>query len=277
VISERSNAFIMRDKQMTVFGLVGMCGLGLMVWLGFAVGSAVGQSGKHTAQEAVIVRVTAGKPAEFGFTLSKLSNLAPGRITFAVTNKGLIPHTFKICTSPVTSERANTCTGTATKVLGKGQAQSITVTLKKLGRYEYICTVAGHAKLGMKGLLGVGVKVAPSPAPITSTATTTPKTTTSTTSATCANSQTTHVTVDMLDFSFRGMPTSAPCGTLVITENNVSQTDHNIAINGQGGPVIGPGASSTFNATLTPGIYQYVCDVPGHAALGMVGRITITS
>ena len=74
---------------------------------------------------------------EFKFTLSRKS--APhGKITFKVTNKGHIKHDFKIA-------------GKKTKMLGPGKSASLTVRLKKGKKYQYICTVPGHAAAGMKG------------------------------------------------------------------------------------------------------------------------------
>jgi uncharacterized cupredoxin-like copper-binding protein len=39
--------------------------------------------------------VTAGRPSEFHFTLSKKA-LTRGTVTFKVTNKGSLPHDFKV-------------------------------------------------------------------------------------------------------------------------------------------------------------------------------------
>ena len=46
-----------------------------------------------------------------------------------------------------------------TALLKPGQSATLTVTLKKRGKYEYLCLVPGHAAAGMKGLLGIRVKV----------------------------------------------------------------------------------------------------------------------
>jgi uncharacterized cupredoxin-like copper-binding protein len=89
-------------------------------------------AGAKTA--ATTIKVTA---KEYHFTLSKKS--APhGKVTFKVTNKGKLPHDFKIA-------------GKKTKLLSKGKSATLTVTLKKGKKYTYICTVPGHAQLGMKG------------------------------------------------------------------------------------------------------------------------------
>jgi nitrite reductase (NO-forming) len=238
---------------------------------------------------ATMVVVTAGKPAEFAFTLSKRT-VPVGTVLFEVTNKGKVPHTFKVCSGATTTSKANACEGKATRSLKPGQSQTLMVFFPKKGAYEFLCTVPGHAQLGMKGLIGVAAKVGPEATttvatstttatrttPPTTTATTTTASTTTVAQASCANPQTTTFSVSMFDFGFNGVPASAPCGTLVVTEVNNGQVDHNIDFSGQRGGLISPGESQTFTVNLTPGTYQYVCDVPGHAALGMHGQITIT-
>ena len=87
------------------------------------------------------VAVTAGKPAELKFNLSKKA--APkGLISFAVTNKGSLAHDFKIA-------------GKKTKQLKAGAKTTLTVTIAKPGKYQFLCTVKGHAAGGMKGTFTV--------------------------------------------------------------------------------------------------------------------------
>src|SRR5215467_11783695 len=86
-------------------------------------------------QSATSITVTAGKPSEFHFTLSKASTPA-GAVTFKVTNKGALPHDFSI-------------DGKKTKLLSPGASATLSVTLKK-GSNAYECTVTGHAAAGMK-------------------------------------------------------------------------------------------------------------------------------
>jgi uncharacterized cupredoxin-like copper-binding protein len=95
---------------------------------------AAAQSGSASA---TTVTVTAGSPTEFAFKLSTKSVKA-GVVTFKVTNKGQLPHDFKIA-------------GKTTKLLQNGKSQSLKVTLKKGKKYPYLCTVSGHAAAGMKG------------------------------------------------------------------------------------------------------------------------------
>ena len=92
-----------------VFG-VGCAGV-FAALLGFQADSASGQVG---VAKATVVTVTAGKPSELAFKLSKLSNIPAGPVTFKITNKGALAHDFKICTKAVTSDKANSCTGKVT-------------------------------------------------------------------------------------------------------------------------------------------------------------------
>ncbi len=67
---------------------------------------------QQSTVRAATIAVTAGKPSEFHFTLSK-KTAALGTVTFKLTNKA--------------------------------------IAFKKKGSYPYLCTVTGHAAAGMKG------------------------------------------------------------------------------------------------------------------------------
>jgi mono/diheme cytochrome c family protein len=145
----------------TGLAIVGLCcvaGSGLS--LGIVAGAASGSSKPTASPKASVISVTAGTPAELAFKLSKRSLIPVGRVTFNVMNAGTVAHAFKVCTSAIVGVAKNTCVGKATKVLQPGRSASLTVTFSKAGKYEFLCTVSGHAAAGMKGLLGIGVKVA---------------------------------------------------------------------------------------------------------------------
>jgi uncharacterized cupredoxin-like copper-binding protein len=147
-------------------------GVGVAVGLFAALGAGAAPAAlkrsvgvESAAKQTVnVVVVTAGKPSELAFKLSKTSLVPVGTITFKVTNMGVAFHNFKICTIPVPSAAGaqNSCLGTSTRTLKHGQSQTITVKFTLAGKYEFLCTVPGHAAAGMKGLLGVGVAVASS-------------------------------------------------------------------------------------------------------------------
>jgi cytochrome c6 len=192
-----------------VFG-VGCAGL-FAALLGFQTDSASGQVG---VGKATVVTVTAGKPSELAFKLSKLSNIAAGSVTFKITNTGALSHDFKICTKAVTSDKANSCTGKVTTLLAKGKTATLTVTLKK-GEYEFLCTVAGHASAGMKGLIGVGQAVTAAPATTSTTTVLGGGGSTSTTAAGGGSSSTTTALAALIGDPVAGAAvwTSAGCGS----------------------------------------------------------------
>ena len=106
-----------------------------------ALALAAGADAHATAARTTTVTVTQGKPSEFHFTLSKKSAVH-GTVVFKVTNKGLLPHDFKIA-------------GHKSKLLSPGQSQTLKITFTKKGSYPYLCTVTGHAAAGMKGTFKV--------------------------------------------------------------------------------------------------------------------------
>ena len=113
--------------------------LGAITALSVAVTGAFGGPAAQTA--TTTVAVTAGKPSEFKFTLSK-KTVRKGVVVFKVANRGMISHDFKIA-------------GKKTKSLAKGKTQTLRVTFARAGKYKYLCTLPGHAPAGMKGVLVV--------------------------------------------------------------------------------------------------------------------------
>ena len=88
------------------------------------------------------VTVTAGKPGEFNFTLSKKTVKKSVPVVFKVTNKGTIRHDFKIA-------------GKKTAGLAPGKTATLRVTFAKTGKFTYLCTLPGHSAGGLKGTLTV--------------------------------------------------------------------------------------------------------------------------
>ena len=106
-----------------------------------ALVAAVSALGGAAGGTATAVAVTAGKPTEFRFTLSKRT-VAKGALTFRVTNRGTVRHDFKIA-------------GKRTVILAPGKVATLRLTIGKAGKYTYMCTLPGHAAGGMKGTLTV--------------------------------------------------------------------------------------------------------------------------
>jgi plastocyanin len=104
----------------------------LLAVLGIVAAPALGARA-HAATTAVTVTAT-----EFKFKLSRLS-VPHGTVVFTFVNKGKVPHDFKI-------------NGKKTSLMKPGKSTKLTVTFKA-GKFAYLCTVPGHASLGMKGSL----------------------------------------------------------------------------------------------------------------------------
>jgi len=219
--------------------------LAALVAGGFALapGRAAG-----TAQLTTTTRVTVAA-SEFKFKLSKKT--APvGTVVFKVVNKGKIAHDFKI-------------NGKKTPLLKPGKSATLKVSFKK-GHFSYLCTVPGHAALGMKGVFAIGTSAPP------------PKTTTKPTTPTTNPGPGGTVKVSEFEYGFTLSPSSIPSGNVTFVMTNTGTTTHNFDISGiKAGPFLNPGTSATMTVNLQSGRrYSYLCDVPGHAALGMRGTFT---
>jgi uncharacterized cupredoxin-like copper-binding protein len=226
---------------------------------------ATGFAQAHTAapQAANATTHITVAASEFKFVFSKRSIPAVGTVIFTVVNKGKISHNFKIG-------------GKTTPNLLPGKSAKLTVKFTKKGHYAYLCTLPGHAGAGMKGTFSVGVAAVKPPPPPPSTTTTTTPTTTTTNTNPVGTAKTT-VTVNMVEYAFQLSQSTIPSGQITFVINNKGNEVHNFAILGnRAGAQIAPGTSETWTVSLPPGTYNYQCDVPFHAANGMVGQFTVT-
>jgi uncharacterized cupredoxin-like copper-binding protein len=270
---------MLHTRLTRVVAAFGVCSLGLLAWvLGVAAGPAAGKPAAPASQKVTVVTVTAGQPSELAYKLSKFSNLPLGKVTFKVTNAGGLTHDFKIC-SVASTKSLNACKGVGTVRLAPGKTATLTVDFKKKGQYEYLCTVPGHARAGMKGVIGIGVKIGGG----TSVGGVTGNvggSSSYTNTKPCASPQNTRVQVDMLDYSFRLTPSTIPCGSVTFNMTNVGKEEHNFNVlgvqGGGAGNVIGAGETTSKTIQLGPGGYSAQCDVEGHLALGMVTNFTVT-
>lgn len=85
----------------------------------------------------------------------------------------------------------------------------------------------------------------------------------------------TAVTVTATEFHFKLSKASVPHGTVTFTLVNKGKIGHNFKIGGKKTPVIGPGKSAKVTVSLKAGKAAYLCTVPGHAAGGMKGTLTV--
>jgi uncharacterized cupredoxin-like copper-binding protein len=85
----------------------------------------------------------------------------------------------------------------------------------------------------------------------------------------------TSVSVTATEFKFKLSKTSVPHGTVTFTVTNKGSVGHDFKIGGKKTPVLSPGKSAKLRVTLKAGKAAYLCTVPGHAAAGMKGTLTV--
>jgi glucose/arabinose dehydrogenase len=123
--------------------LVSACGL----VLGAVVLAAPASSG--LGDGAARVTPVTLRMLDFRFRLSP-TRVPVGTVRFRLTNRGASPHDFWIA-------------GRRSRVLGRGRSQTLLVRFRKAGRYRFLCTLPGHARLGMTGALVVSRPPATTP------------------------------------------------------------------------------------------------------------------
>ena len=109
--------------------------------LGVALAALVAAAPIAARPSAVAATTVTVTMKEFKFTLSK-TKVPHGKVTFKLVNKGSVQHDFKIA-------------GKKSPMVSPNKTKLFVVTLTKKGKIAYICTVPGHAALGMKGKLTV--------------------------------------------------------------------------------------------------------------------------
>jgi plastocyanin len=82
-------------------------------------------------------------------------------------------------------------------------------------------------------------------------------------------------TVTATDFKFKWVPARLTRGVATITVVNRGQATHDLKIAGKKTKILNPGQRATLKVTLKKGTYAHLCTVPGHAALGMKGKLVV--
>jgi plastocyanin len=77
------------------------------------------------------------------------------------------------------------------------------------------------------------------------------------------------------EFFFRLSSKTAKPGQATFVFKNIGHVSHDFKINGKQTPLISPGKTAKLVVTLKKGRYPYLCTVPGHAAAGMKGVVTV--
>lgn len=83
------------------------------------------------------------------------------------------------------------------------------------------------------------------------------------------------VTVTATEFKFKLSATKVKAGVVVFTLVNRGQLPHDFKIGGKKTPLVPPGKRARLTVKLKAGKAPYLCTVPGHAAAGMKGTLTV--
>ena len=89
--------------------------------------------------------------------------------------------------------------------------------------------------------------------------------------------RTTTIAVRMTDYAFALSKMRVPRGKVVFRVVNKGEVVHDFKIAGKKTPIYVTGRSGVLRVVLKePGLYKYVCTVPGHIAAGMWGRLKVS-
>ncbi len=86
----------------------------------------------------------------------------------------------------------------------------------------------------------------------------------------------TTVSVTMKEFKFTLSKARVPHGKVTFKLVNKGKIEHDFAIGGKKSLKIKPGKTGSLTVTLKAGKLAYKCTLPGHAAGGMKGKLTVT-
>ncbi len=203
--------------------------------------------------------------------------------TLALSNVGVLPHNFAI-------EGYN---DDAPVDMPNGETVDWMIPADLVpGVYVFYCEIPGHreAMNGIITILATGSTVPPAAAAGTPEAAATPAGGTpesgtpegtpvaTTGEAPAATGGATAITISMVDLKFVPADVTIPANTdVTVTVSNDGVLEHNWDVIGTAfkTPIVGGGTVEAVTVNLAAGSYDIQCDVPGHAAAGMVGKLTV--
>jgi uncharacterized cupredoxin-like copper-binding protein len=79
------------------------------------------------------------------------------------------------------------------------------------------------------------------------------------------------------DFAFAFDRSTVPPGTVTFAITNQGPSEHNLAFTSinKVSDTIGGGQTTKFTVAFQAGTYPFICNIPGHAQLGMKGTLTV--
>ena len=125
--------------------LVTLLGVLIIALLAACSGGTVGGTKAPANSGSKTINVTA---TEFKFAPNNFAGSPGQKITFNMTNKGTVEHTFVVLSPDGSQELAKLSTQ-------PGETKSLDFTPKDAGTYPIDCNIAGHKEAGMTGELVV--------------------------------------------------------------------------------------------------------------------------
>lgn len=201
---------------------------------------------------------------DYSFEFDK-TDIPAGMVTFNLSNQGMRPHNLSFTSLNMTS-----------MTIRNGEMTQFTVNLQP-GMVPYICSIPGHADLGMKGNLNIIPAMSAMPAQPAANGTPAPAPAAMGPPAPAAMAGGTTVNVIEKDFSFAFDTSMIPAGMVTFNIVNQGQAPHNLEFTtiNKVSETSNAGQMTKFTVDLQPGDYPYICNIPGHAQLGMKGTLTV--
>jgi len=179
--------------------------------------------------------------------------IGTGPQTIAITNTGVSLHDFTIDELGIKVD------------LPAGETTNVEINAEP-GTYTFYCSIPGRREAGMEGTLtveeGAGAPAQPSP----------PAGGTPPEGGTAQQ-----ITVDLVDIQFVPADITVKANTqTTIVLTNTGASEHTFTIAELGiDERLAPAESTEITINAAAGTYEITCEIPGHAAAGMVGTLTI--
>jgi len=191
---------------------------------------------------------------EYYWTISQ-DTVPVGTVVFTIVNDGQLTHQFSIMSKD-------------SPMVEPGTTVSYSVTFAAPGQFSFVCAIGDHAELGMTGSLTV------TGTPTSTAATTTTTATTPTVPMPVPPPTTVRVTER--EFRIRLGAGSVKHGLVRFVVSNTGKLPHTFVIGRARTKLIPPGKKATLDVRLAKGRVRFFCSLPGHAARGMKGTLTVT-
>lgn len=93
---------------------------------------------------------------------------------------------------------------------------------------------------------------------------------------TATGSSSSALDVELREFAIGPTSLDVPAEGATLEIRNTGAVTHNLSVDAKASEMLQAGQSTRFDLRgLAPGTYKMQCDVPGHAAAGMVGTVTV--